>query len=552
MSSLIVLLPSADAQAASADGIDAMPMPFALLDRSGETTRTGHAPIGELPRAVTTVLIVAARDTLLLKVNLPPVTGPRLRRLLPNVVEEHLIQDAQSSHVAVGPDADPQGERCAAIVDRDWFAGVIERFAAAGHRKLRAVPLVHCIPLLDAPQGATQRANEVRREEAKVGAGDIDTAFQSEEKDGMPEEPNNAAANEAEANTDLAASALIVRHSIRRRLNIEASSISEVEALGKAIDESANADTTNVSDKEEHIEVDLRQGMLGFGMSIRAAQLDATIAELAKRQPLVVYSLALEASGEHAEDCTANAGKSATQAATQAATRTASRTASRNEPHFAAAHAAGNRAQHAASTSTSTSTSTAFPLAALTLPWPLLARDALACRFDLCQFEFANGGRSRAGGGGLKPWRIAIGLVAAALIVSLVAINVQWFQLRHRRDALNAQMTELVKSAFPDATVILDPHAQMAVGLARLRSAAGELRPDDFAVLASGLSRALGSIPSSAIAGLDYNSNTLDVTFKPGTTVDTDGLTRRLAEQGLSAQEDNGKWSIKSAPRSSR
>jgi general secretion pathway protein L len=62
----------------------------------------------------------------------------------------------------------------------------------------------------------------------------------------------------------------------------------------------------------------------------------------------------------------------------------------------------------------------------------------------------------------------------------------------------------------------------------------------------------LGSIPSSAIAGLDYNSNSLDVTFKPGTTVDSDGFTQRLAAQGLSAQEDNGKWSIRSVPRSSR
>ncbi|HEY4350338.1 MAG TPA: type II secretion system protein GspL [Paraburkholderia sp.] len=494
MSSLIVLLPSADAQAASADGFDAMPMPFALLDRSGETTRAGHASLAELPRAMTTVLVVAARDTLLLKINLPPVTGPRLRRVLPNVVEEHLIQDAQGSHIAIGPDADPQGERCAAIIDRDWFAGVIERFAAAGHRKLRAVPLVHCIPLLDAPQAADQAAKEVQREEAKVEVGESDALFQSEAD--APEDPNHAAANDAEANTDLAASALIARYGIRRRLNIEANSLSEIEAIEKAIDDPASAETKAIKDSEEHIEIAVRQGMLGFGMTIRAAQLDATIAELAKRQPLVVYSLALEAS--------------------------------------------------------SNSTSTAFPLAALTLPWPSLARDALACRFDLCQFEFANGGRSRAGVGGLKPWRIAIGVVAAALIVSLVAINVQWIQLRHRRDALNAQMTELVKSAFPDATVILDPHAQMAAGLARLRSAAGELRPDDFAVLASGLSRALGSIPSSAIAGLDYNSNALDVTFKPGTTVDSDGLTRRLAAQGLSAQEDNGKWSIRSAQRSSR
>src|ERR1700754_3288886 len=115
MSSLIVLLPSADAQA-GAPGCDVLSMPFALIDRSGETVRVGDAPLAELPRALATVLIVAARDTLLLNVTLPPVTGPRLRRVLPNVVEEHLIQDAQRSHIAVSPDADSKGERCAAIV----------------------------------------------------------------------------------------------------------------------------------------------------------------------------------------------------------------------------------------------------------------------------------------------------------------------------------------------------------------------------------------------------------------------------------------------------
>jgi general secretion pathway protein L len=467
--------------------------------------------LAELPRAHATVLIVAARDTLLLKVNLPPVTGPRLRRVLPNVVEEYLIQDAQRSHIAVGPDADQQGERCAAIVDREWFAALIERFAASGHRRLRAVPLVHCVPSFDAPR-ATEPANEVRREEVEIAAGEI--PFPSEDE--ATGEPNATA--EAEANTDLAASALIMRHSVRRR---EHTGVDVDSPLAGTIDTTETADTIT-GPADEAIEIAVRQGTLGFGMTIHAAQLDATIAELAKRQPLAVYSLAFEASGD------------------------ANHAASRNEPHLALAAARAGHFQHAAS-----SPSTAFPLAALTLPWPALARDALACRFDLCQFEFANSGRSRTGPGGFKPWRIAIGFVAATLIVSIAAVNVQWFQLRHRRDALNAQMTELVKGAFPDATVILDPHAQMAAGLARLRGASGELRADDFAVLAAGVSRGLGPIPSSAIAGLDYSGDALDVTFKPGTAVDSDGLIRRLAAQGLSAQEDNGKWSIRSVPRSS-
>jgi general secretion pathway protein L len=527
MSSLIVLLPSADAQKVDMRGFDAMPMPFALLDRSGETMRTGRAPLAELPRALATVLVVAARDTLLLKVNLPPVTGPRLKRVLPNVVEEHLIQDAQQSHIAVGPDIDPQGERCAAVVDREWFAGVIDRFVAAGHRRLRAVPLIHCIPLLDA-QAASQPAHEdaEHREQAAVAAGDA--SFGLEEDEATPE-PNSA-----EANTDLAASALIVRHGVRSREHDGRNVGNDSDIGDTPSDPLIDASRTSIGDGDEPIEIAVRQGAIGFGMTIRAAQLDTTIAELAKRQPLAVYSLAFEPSAEHGHDhasTTANANHAAS---------------ARNEPRLATSPIARpTDPRHA-----SPPTSAAFPLAALTLPWPTLARDALACRFDLCQFEFANSGRSRPGTGGFKPWRIAIGFVAATLIVSLVAVNVQWFQLRHRRDALNAQMTELVKTAFPDATVILDPHAQMATGLARLRSAAGELSANDFPVLAAGLSRALGPIPSSAIAGLDYNGgNALDVTFKPGTTVDSDGLTRRLAAQGLSAQEDNGKWSIRSAQR---
>ncbi|CAB3749213.1 type II secretion system protein GspL [Paraburkholderia humisilvae] len=515
MSSLIVLLPSADAQTAGAHDVDAMPLHFALIHRGGETLRVGQAPLAELPHALATVLIVAARDTLLLKVTLPPVTGPRLKRVLPNVVEEHLIQDAQRSHIAVGPDAGEPGERCAAIVDREWFAGVIERFVAAGHRKLRAVPLIHCIPKLEAAR-APRPANEVQRhEEATAAVGD--TPFETEEDDATGTSPPET----AEANTDLIASALIVRYDIRPR-----------ERTGVQSTQTGTTDPTDTmtGPDEERVEIAVRQDTLGFGMTIRAPQLDATIAELAKRQPLAVYSLAFEASGEHTNGSTANASSNSN----------ASQAASHNNPPAA-------RATHVQQASTST----AFPLVALTLPWSALARDALACRFDLCQFDFANAGRSRAGAGGLKPWRVAIGLVVASVIVSIGAMNVQWFQLRHRRDALNAQMTELVKTAFPDATVILDPHAQMAAGLARLRSAAGELRADDFAVLATGLSKALSTIPSSAIAGLDYSGNALDVTFKPGTTIDSDGLTRRLAAQGLSAQEDNGKWSIRSAQRSS-
>jgi general secretion pathway protein L len=438
-----------------------------------------------------------------------------LRRALPNIVEEHLIQDAQRSHIAVAPeaaagasaDAGSAGERYAAVIERDWFAAVVDRFLSAGHRKLRAVPLLHCIPLHDGSlEAQSSHANDrAQSEEGAPGQGaDQQSAIESE----PPQPLQGDAKSDADTSGGVTASALIVRHASRKSTPIAVTPTAEF---------SEDTPPELQSTDSDRIEIAVRQGSQGFGMTIHAEQLDTTIAELAKRQPLVVYSLAIDASSG----------------------------STNLEPQFASTTRSGSNASQPPNTA-------AFPLAALTLPWPTVARNALACRFDLCQFELATNARARAGSGGLKPWRFALGFIAASLVVSLIAVNVQWYQSRKRSDALNAQMTQLVKAAFPDATVILDPHAQMSAGLARLRSAAGELRTDDFPALAAGVSRALSPIPSDAIAGLDYSGSALDVTFKPGTTIDSDALTHRLAAQGLSAQEDNGKWSIRSAQRPPR
>ena len=120
MSSLIVLLPSSDVLAPG--GWEATPMPFVQLGRNGETLRAGYAQFEALPKAGATVLVVAARDTLLLQAKLPPVTGPKLRRVLPNVVEEYLIGDAQRCHIAVGPLVPGTAEHCVAVIDRDWLS----------------------------------------------------------------------------------------------------------------------------------------------------------------------------------------------------------------------------------------------------------------------------------------------------------------------------------------------------------------------------------------------------------------------------------------------
>ncbi|EAY63143.1 General secretion pathway L protein, partial [Burkholderia cenocepacia PC184] len=66
-------------------------LPFTLVDKAGQVQRAGRAALALLPRANATVLIVAARDVLLLAATVPPLKGPKLRQALPNIVEDQLI-----------------------------------------------------------------------------------------------------------------------------------------------------------------------------------------------------------------------------------------------------------------------------------------------------------------------------------------------------------------------------------------------------------------------------------------------------------------------------
>ncbi|TGN97495.1 type II secretion system protein GspL, partial [Burkholderia sp. USMB20] len=126
-------------------------LPFTLMDKAGQVQRAGRAALALLPRANATVLIVAARDVLLLAATVPPLKGPKLRQALPNIVEDQLIQDPLGCHVALDPVALPDGRRVLAVVDRAWFRAICDAFTAAGHRHLSAVPATRCLPAPRAP-----------------------------------------------------------------------------------------------------------------------------------------------------------------------------------------------------------------------------------------------------------------------------------------------------------------------------------------------------------------------------------------------------------------
>ncbi|MDB5780510.1 type II secretion system protein GspL [Caballeronia mineralivorans] len=432
MSTLIVLLPPRD-PAVRSEEWNLPELPFLLLDKRNVTQRAGRAALALLPRASATVLIVAARDLLLTAAQMPPLKGPRLRQALPNVVEDQLIQDPQTCHIAVDPVALASGRRVLAVIDRGWFRFVLEAFANKGHRNVKAVPAMRCLP----------------RHES---AADIPDPFV------------------AGVLGDVLATAPVLLGGDTLRPPESATSRVEI-AIARG----------------EH-------AALGEGLAIPAGAVTSTLNALAGAQPITLYAL---------------------------------RDVPGAEPHLASARSALPDAQP--------------------LTFETLARNALANHFDLCQFEFA-AQPWRVDRASMRRLRVPVALLAGALVVSMIGINIQWMQLARQRDAINAQMTETLLNTFPKTTVVLDAPDQMSRQLDRLRLVSGQLSPADFLSLADALARALGPIPVNGIAGLDYHDRRLEVSFKPETKVDP-GWQRRLAANGLAGAIDSntGKWSIRSA-----
>ncbi|WGS49902.1 type II secretion system protein GspL [Paraburkholderia sp. D15] len=471
MSTLIVLLPPRDPAVPSQEW-QLPELPFVLLDKSGRTQRAGRSALALLPRASTTVLMVAARDLLMMPTTLPPLRGPKLRQALPNIVEDQLIQDPQTCHIAVDPKPLAGGKQMLAIVDRGWFRFICEAFSTAGHRSLRAVPVTRCLPQ------AAAVADEPAEVAELVSAG----------------EPGALAA--ATVATSLPGVAPVVAPGTASATPMVATVLGAVVQTAPALLLEGAVEVAN-DRTVPRVEVAIARGVQGEGLAVPANAVNATLAALAGAAPVSLYMLT-EIPG--------------------------------NEPSLAATSPA-RLASHVHGASP--------------LPFEQLARRALECRFDLCQFEFAS-----------QPWRLdratlrrlrlPVLLAIGALLVAIVGMNVQWLMLAHQRDAINTQMTELLLNTFPKTTVVLDAPDQMSRQLQQLRVAAGELSPDDFLSLADGLARSLAPVPVNGIAALDYHDRRLDVTFKPEVKLDPD-FAKRLARNGLNGAIDSntGKWTIR-------
>jgi general secretion pathway protein L len=259
LSTLIVLLPPRDPAVPSQEW-QLPELPFLLLDKSGRTQRAGRSTLALLPRASSTVLMVAARDLLMMPATLPPLKGPRLRQALPNVVEDQLIQDPQTCHIALDPQPLGGGRHLLAIIDRGWFRFISEAFAAAGHRSIRAVPVTRCLPpAVVAPASLAEVAAQA---EAEVSAAALKPA--------------------AAAAATRGAAALLGEPPVPVVAAVLGTVVSTAPAL--LLDVPAEPGTTRV-------ELAIARGMQGEGLALPVTAVNATLDALSGAAPVTLYLL---------------------------------------------------------------------------------------------------------------------------------------------------------------------------------------------------------------------------------------------------------------------
>jgi general secretion pathway protein L len=167
--------------------------------------------------------------------------------------------------------------------------------------------------------------------------------------------------------------------------------------------------------------------------------------------------------------------------------------------------------------------------------WAHWVAGAKTTSFDLVPGLGAAGAPAR----DLRRWRWPLTLALLAVVVNLVAINIEWLRLRGEESAIRQTMVQTFRTAYPNQPV-MDPVAQMRQNLARARAGSGQVGPEEFTYLAAAFGEAasgLGRPPG--VSSIEYRERALTVKVKPE-SIDPAALSQlkaALSARNLSLEE---------------
>ena len=158
MSTLYIRLPCRFAADSTARWLE-LACPFALVSGGGSIEREGVASLPGLSGAAATaqrvVLLLAASDVTLLRVQIPPLPAAKLKAALPNLVEDRLLADPSGCAVVAGDLSG--GLRTVAVMQRDWLDFLAGTLIASGARRIAVLPAQLCLPCQPGQPGQSGR-----------------------------------------------------------------------------------------------------------------------------------------------------------------------------------------------------------------------------------------------------------------------------------------------------------------------------------------------------------------------------------------------------------
>ena len=177
--------------------------------------------------------------------------------------------------------------------------------------------------------------------------------------------------------------------------------------------------------------------------------------------------------------------------------------------------------------------------------WAHWIAGAQAAGLDLAPALGASGGAAR----DWQRWRWPLRLVALAVIVNLVGLNIEWSRLKREAATVTTSMQQTFKAAYPNEAPVYGMEAeQMRRNIATAKLQSGQASMDDFTSLSAALGEALGGLAGrGVVASLEYRERSLIVKLKPDMV---DASAQAQVREGLAARKlslnetEPGVWKI--------
>jgi general secretion pathway protein L len=141
MSVLVVLVPPrARLSAHTSDAVAEEGYAYMLSDDGLQVSAQGRAAPALWPRADSVVAVLADGDVSWQRLTLPKAPASRLRAALGGLLEEQLLEEDESVHLAVAPGGTAGAPTWIAVADKAWLRGVLDEIERAGPVVDRVVP----------------------------------------------------------------------------------------------------------------------------------------------------------------------------------------------------------------------------------------------------------------------------------------------------------------------------------------------------------------------------------------------------------------------------